>query len=106
MTNDLKIEQRAMEIACKAVRDFGEGCADEQEAARTLSLWRDHPAYQAALAALCDNMQPTNRPWFPHLDFAGEPMNEGCFREPYPMQEELLHLKRPDPQAKGAGHGN
>lgn len=28
------------------------------------------------------------RKWFPHLDFTGDPMREGCFREPYPMAEE------------------
>lgn len=32
--------------------------------------------------------EPSPRPWFPHRDFAGEPMREGQFREPWPMEEE------------------
>ena len=41
----------------------------------------------------------TPRPWFPHLDFAGEPMRKGQFREPYPMAEEA----DPCPDCGGAG---
>jgi len=32
--------------------------------------------------------QDGDRKWFPHLDFAGEPMQPGQFREPHPMAEE------------------
>lgn len=31
----------------------------------------------------------SERRWFPHLDWAGEPMHEGEFRDPFPMQEEI-----------------
>lgn len=41
-----------MEIACEVVRRYGEGGDAEQGAAETGKLWNDHPAYQAALAAL------------------------------------------------------
>jgi hypothetical protein len=46
------VEALAMKIACKAVMDYGEGDASEAARARNGNLWRDHPAYQAALAAL------------------------------------------------------
>ena len=34
------------------------------------------------------------RQWFPHLCFAGEPMHEGQFREPWPMDEERTALAK------------
>lgn len=47
----------AMSIACEAVRNYGEGSAIEREAAQGGNLWNDHPAYQAALAALTERSE-------------------------------------------------
>lgn len=44
--------------------------------------------------------EPVDRKWFPHLDFSGDPMREGCFREPYPMAEEMV---QPEPTAQQGG---
>jgi hypothetical protein len=45
-------------------------------------------------------MGDERRAWFPHLDFAGEPMKQGEFREPFPMPEELARTDpRPAPVA-------
>lgn len=49
MTNE-SIEQRAMRTACRAVLRYGEGDEREQKAAKELNLWKDHPAYVAAMA--------------------------------------------------------
>lgn len=46
--------QQAMRIACETVKWYGEGDVREQEAAKELNLWRDHPAYVAAMTALCE----------------------------------------------------
>jgi hypothetical protein len=48
----LNIEDRAMTIACATVKEFGEGGESEQIAANARTLWKDHPAYRAALTAL------------------------------------------------------
>lgn len=45
MTN---LEKEAMEIACKAVLEFGEGDENEYQRALEGNLWLDHPAYVAA----------------------------------------------------------
>lgn len=44
-----KIQELAMEVACKAVLDYGEGGETECQRAEEKSLWRDHPAYVAAI---------------------------------------------------------
>jgi hypothetical protein len=43
---------RAMQIACLIIRDYGDGDEREQELARTCAIPKDHPAYQAAKAGL------------------------------------------------------
>lgn len=53
MTTDLKsLLEQAQEIACRVVLDYGEGDAQEHQAATAGKLWNDHPAVQAALDAL------------------------------------------------------
>lgn len=47
------------------------------------------------------------RRWFPHLCWAGEPMREGEFREPYPMAEELYpcgHPRTPENTKRTGNH--
>jgi hypothetical protein len=31
--------------------------------------------------------------WYPHLDYAGEPMERGQFRDPQPTDEREVHLR-------------
>lgn len=45
---DAKLHEEAMTVACRVVREYGEGNAQEQEQAATRTLCRDHPVYQAA----------------------------------------------------------
>lgn len=40
------------------------------------------------------NDEAVARKWFPHLCWAGEPMHEGQFREPWPMDEERTALAK------------
>lgn len=42
----------------------------------------------SGVGCMGETQQAPARRWFPHLCFAGEPMHEGQFREPWPMQEE------------------
>ena len=48
---------------------------------------------ESSVEPMCISCQIENgykaRAWFPHLDFSGEPMRRGQFREPYPMVEEV-----------------
>ncbi|MEN2749363.1 hypothetical protein, partial [Sphingomonas sp. T9W2] len=46
------------------------------------------PDCVGAVAFAKHRLAAHGRAWFPHKDFAGEPMQEGQFREPYPMAEE------------------
>ncbi len=63
--------------------------------------WCDQPTAETVLMSfvgessvepMCTPCQIENgykvRPWFPHLDFTGDPMRKGNFREPFPMEEE------------------
>ena len=57
-------------------------------------------AMEAIASAALTQPEPVDRKWFPHLDFRGDPMREGCFREPYPMAEEMT---QPEPTAQQGG---
>jgi hypothetical protein len=57
---------------------------------------------QDDLAPVTRATPPVERKWFPHLDYAGEPMREGEFRDPYPMPEELAAASLPDERVRVA----
>lgn len=47
----------ANQIACRVVLDYGEGDSREQDAAKAGALWKDHPAFQTALAAIIETTE-------------------------------------------------